>query len=452
MMIGMGIGLTGLGSSYNPASLFTVSGSRGFMYDLSDYSSQFQDTAGTTPITATSQSVARVNDKSGLGNHATQATPANAPVSCILPSVGVRNRANGSAAPSGASWQSTSTVNGVTVTRVASGFDTDGLPFVDYSVSGTASSEATSATYFSSDSRVAATTGQAYTASFIAQVIAGTPPPATGGGNGVRADVVGETAPATFVEATTSSVVGPTSATVITATHTLGNAASNQARGLISIITRAGVTVSYTVRIKAVQFELGSSRTNYQFNYSQYNVTEAPFASVRGIQFDGVDDWLQTAAIDFSNSDEVTVVAGVRKLSDAARGVVVELGSPAANYFGIQAPSAAAGNNYLAVSQGTLPASASGAATAPDTSIVSAQSKISTDSVILRRNGTQVATSAADQGTGNFSNAVVYIGRRGGTSLPFNGVITFLFAINRLLTASELAAVERFANSRTGAF
>ena len=84
--------------------------------------------------------------------------------------------------------------------------------------------------------------------------------------------------------------------------------------------------------------------------------------------------------------------------------------------------------------------------------MISAQGKISTDTALLRANGTQVATSAADQGTGNFANAVVYIGRRGGSSLPFNGVLTFLFAINRLLTASELAAVERFANSRTGAF
>jgi len=34
----------------------------------------FQDTAGTIPVTASGQTVARINDKSGNGNHATQAT------------------------------------------------------------------------------------------------------------------------------------------------------------------------------------------------------------------------------------------------------------------------------------------------------------------------------------------------------------------------------------------
>ena len=64
--------------SFNPASLFT-SGEQGAWYDPSDLSTMFTDTAGTTPATV-GDSVARINDKSGRGNHATQATVEARPI------------------------------------------------------------------------------------------------------------------------------------------------------------------------------------------------------------------------------------------------------------------------------------------------------------------------------------------------------------------------------------
>ncbi len=63
---------------FSPLSLFAAS-EPGFWFDPSDLSTLFQDTAGTTPVTAAGQSVARINDKSGRGNHATQATAAQRP-------------------------------------------------------------------------------------------------------------------------------------------------------------------------------------------------------------------------------------------------------------------------------------------------------------------------------------------------------------------------------------
>jgi hypothetical protein len=48
-------------------------------------------------------------------------------------------------------------------------------------------------------------------------------------------------------------------------------------------------------------------------------------------------------------------------------------------------------------------------------------SDISTPVVTLRRNGTQIATSASSQGTGNYGNHALYIGARAGTSLWFKG-------------------------------
>lgn len=49
-------------------------------YDPSDLSTLWQDTAGTAPVTAAAQAVARIDDKSGNGHHLTQATAANRPL------------------------------------------------------------------------------------------------------------------------------------------------------------------------------------------------------------------------------------------------------------------------------------------------------------------------------------------------------------------------------------
>lgn len=52
----------------------------GAWYDPSDMSTLFQDSAGTTAVTAVEQPVGLIHDKSGRGNHASQATTTNRPV------------------------------------------------------------------------------------------------------------------------------------------------------------------------------------------------------------------------------------------------------------------------------------------------------------------------------------------------------------------------------------
>lgn len=65
-------------AAFSPASLF-ASGEQGAWYDPSDFSTMFQDSAGTTPVTAVEDPVGKILDKSGRGNHATQATTAAKP-------------------------------------------------------------------------------------------------------------------------------------------------------------------------------------------------------------------------------------------------------------------------------------------------------------------------------------------------------------------------------------
>jgi hypothetical protein len=78
---------------------------------------------------------------------------------------------------------------------------------------------------------------------------------------------------------------------------------------------------------------------------------------------------------------------------------------------------------------------------------------ISGDSSALRINGTQVALDTADQGTGNFLAYPLYLFRRGGTSLPFNG--RFYGMIVRFgpnLSSALIASTESYINSKTKAF
>lgn len=72
--------VTGGGASaFTPATLFAAS-EAGAWYDPSDLSTLWQDTGGTVAVTADGQSVARMDDKSGNGNHLTQATAGMRPV------------------------------------------------------------------------------------------------------------------------------------------------------------------------------------------------------------------------------------------------------------------------------------------------------------------------------------------------------------------------------------
>lgn len=65
--------------AWSPLSLFAAS-EVGAWYDPSDLTTMFQDSAGTTPVTADGQPVGKILDKSGRGNHATQATAASRPL------------------------------------------------------------------------------------------------------------------------------------------------------------------------------------------------------------------------------------------------------------------------------------------------------------------------------------------------------------------------------------
>ena len=66
-------------AGFSPADLF-ASGEQGVWYDPSDLTTMFQDRAGTTPVTADGQTVGKILDKSGRGNHAVAPSDAARPL------------------------------------------------------------------------------------------------------------------------------------------------------------------------------------------------------------------------------------------------------------------------------------------------------------------------------------------------------------------------------------
>lgn len=70
---GYGVSIAALMGGWNPVSLFGA-GEQGIILDPSNLATMWQDSAGTTPVTADDQPVGRIADLSGNGNHITQAT------------------------------------------------------------------------------------------------------------------------------------------------------------------------------------------------------------------------------------------------------------------------------------------------------------------------------------------------------------------------------------------
>jgi hypothetical protein len=140
------------------------------------------------------------------------------------------------------------------------------------------------------------------------------------------------------------------------------------------------------------------------------------------LEFDGADDGMVTPTIT-PGVDKVQVFAGARKLSDAAAGALMNFATAVENgSLEILAPLSA--GNYRFSSKGTIErtVSATGLA-APVTNVLTCLGDIGGDSVSIRVDGTQRAISTNDQGTGNYLAYPLFVGRRLGASIPFNGHI-----------------------------
>ncbi len=170
------------------------------------------------------------------------------------------------------------------------------------------------------------------------------------------------------------------------------------------------------------------------------------------LALDGADDFLATNSINFTSTDKVSLFAGVRKLSDATQQCLVELSIGAQNgSFSIWSPPFANSKGFAFWSKGTvLNANAYNTDTEAGVYVVTGHGDILNKTAELRVNGVRKVLSNADQGTGNYGNYPLYIGRRNGNAFAFSGHIYSLVGIGRLTTNQEITALEKLIAKNVG--
>ncbi len=249
--------------------------------------------------------------------------------------------------------------------------------------------------------------------------------------------------------------------------YRLGYTALRTAVGSNFIIVAVGASGS-TIDVFQPQCELGSTATTYQRTGASsgvawpappsYDITEAGQPDLHYLHYNGVSSFMVSPTIT-PGIDKAQVFVGVRKLSDAANGNLVELSGNtniSAGSFYLWAPepsleysSLARGNAAAAVSQRAEFDNSSAAA--PVTSVIAATHDIAGDLSTIRHNGVTGTNATGDKGTGNFLAYPIYTGRRGGASVPFNGLVySKIVRFGANLTADQIASTERWTAQRTG--
>lgn len=185
---------------------------------------------------------------------------------------------------------------------------------------------------------------------------------------------------------------------------------------------------------------------------------------LRFLQFDGVNDALATSAINFTVTDKMTLVVGVRKLSDALTAQIVLLNNPVTTNgaFSIMGPSANTQARLAVQTRGTVQR-AWLASTFPYMNpaginyVLSARLDNAATGfaaqIIPRLN--QLPMSAENDGVGsttagNFSNAALHIGSQFGAANFYNGRLYGLIVRGVTSTPQEIAQTEVFMAGKSG--
>lgn len=367
-------------------------GEQGAWYDPSDLSTMFQDAAGTIPVTAAGNPVGLVLDKSR--------GLAVGPELITDPSFD-----NAGSWNVGAGWSISG--GAATVSSAASGAVVQ-VPAIN---------------------RIDMSAGEYFLVNIVVDSI-------SAGGFALRAF---------------GSIQGPTLSAAGTYTYFFQAPLTQSAVdvGIRTMGTTTGVISSFSFRRHA-----GNHAT--QSTAGSRPILRQDANSRWYLEFDGTDDSLSTGTITPGSVDKAQVFAGVRKLSDAARGIIAEFSDTIdANNgaFNLTAPNAAS-NTFAFESKGTTLTDAVGSGfSAPLTRVLTGLGDIAGDRTTLRVNGSQADQDTGDQGTGNYGSYALRIGSRGGSSLRFNGWLYGLiirFSSANLADAT-IAQAETWMNGKTGA-
>ena len=197
-----------------------------------------------------------------------------------------------------------------------------------------------------------------------------------------------------------------------------------------------------------------SGRNNHAFQTNsasrpilQRNATTGAYY----LAFDGANDFLVTNNIDFTATGSMSLYLGASRLSNASIAVIAELSINAnitAGAFHVLSPTQAGNSNVGYLTRGTVSYATSRVTN--NTFLTTLRSSITDKKYEFRVDGKLRSSESPDLGVGTFGNKPLYIGRRGGVSLPFNGHLYSLIGIGRLTSESETITLEKFIAKNTG--
>jgi hypothetical protein len=153
-------------------------------------------------------------------------------------------------------------------------------------------------------------------------------------------------------------------------------------------------------------------------------------------------------------TDKVSVFSGLFK-SSTSTGVAVESSADSNTNngtFGILVDNTAF-YRYAFSSRGTTQVVAltnNTIYTSPNTSVATGLGNIGAPQALLRLNGADANQQTTTQGTGTYLSYPIYVGRRGGTTLPFNGRIFQLIVRGAATDSVTVGNAERWVGQLTG--
>ena len=391
---------------FSPASLFE-SGEVGAWYDPSDLSTLFQDTAGTTPVTTSGQTVGLMLDKSQGAGYADGS----------FTGLGSEENSN----PGGPF----TTTTGYTAYRSAT------LSIV----SGALRVSGTTETFPYAGIPFSTVVGKTYYVEGLSTSVSG---------SNIDVYLQKNDAPSGAVNAVFFGPDEPagikSGVFVATATTTYILAISVQ---LDNVVDWSYISVKELPGFHATQ-PTAAARPTYQTD-----------GNLHWLAFDGVDDRLTTGSVDMSATSMLTFFAGIRSLdtSGSLNGAFTT-SSDTGNYRFVALAPSSSSVHFSAFLKGTVAAQANATAAEfapPNTRVMTGISDLSAGVVTLRLDGNQIATASGTGTAGNFRNSPYTIGALvSAGSLAFEGNFYGVVARGAESTATEVSDTETYLAVKTG--
>ncbi|SNS29157.1 hypothetical protein [Antarctobacter heliothermus] len=174
--------------------------------------------------------------------------------------------------------------------------------------------------------------------------------------------------------------------------------------------------------------------------------------SLNWLNFDGIDDLLLTPSVSLSATSRLSLFAGVRKPSDAVRGVVVNQIAHGARSFALYAPSSGGSPNFAATAGNTTLVNAMVTSAAPITTVLEATHDIGASAAqgLSVNGGTPAVVTGGTGAASTFQDGALGIGGFVTGERWFNGRLYGLVVRGAETSAFASSNTTRFMAAKIG--